>query len=206
MGGAGVMAHRPAIAPVVAPALVDHLVESQRGLVALRPALGQIERWGVELRRRLEGGARLLVAGNGGSAALAQHLVGEMVGRYDRERPPFSALALTAETAGLTAIGNDYGFEHTFARQVAAHGRPGDVLIGLSTSGKSPNLLRAVRAARSAGVTSWAMTGPRPNPLAATADDAVAIECAGAPCVQDVHQVAVHLVCLAFELSGGDDR
>jgi D-sedoheptulose 7-phosphate isomerase len=205
MGG-GVMLPRPDTAPAVAPALVDHLVESQRGLVALRPVLGQIEGWGSDLRRRMASGARLLVAGNGGSAALAQHLVGEMVGRYDRERPPFSALALTAETAGLTAIGNDYGFEHTFARQVTAHGRPGDVLIGLSTSGRSPNLLHGVAAARPAGVTSWAMTGARPNPLAAAVDDAVAVECGSTSCVQDVHQVAVHLMCLAFELAGEGDR
>ncbi|MFP3902428.1 MAG: SIS domain-containing protein [Acidimicrobiia bacterium] len=196
----------PAAAPAAAPALADHLAESQRGLLALRPALGLIERWGAELRHRLEAGARLLVAGNGGSAALSQHLVGEMVGRFDRERAPFSALALSAETAGLTAIGNDYGFEHTFARQVTAHGRPGDMLVALSTSGRSPNLLHAVVAARAAGVTTWAITGPRPNPLAGAADDVLAIDCAGTPCVQDVHQVAVHLVCLAVELAGEGDR
>lgn len=200
------MVPRPTTAPSAAPALADHLAESQRGLLALRPALGLIARWGAELRHRLEAGARLLVAGNGGSAALSQHLVGEMVGRYDRERRPFSALALNAETAGLTAIGNDYGFEHTYARQVTAHGRPGDVLMALSTSGRSPNLLRAVVAARAAGVTTWAITGPRPNPLAGAADDVLAIDCAGTPCVQDVHQVAVHLVCLAVELAGEGDR
>jgi len=187
-------------------ALADHLVESQRGLVALRPSLAQIERWGRELRRRLAGGARLLVAGNGGSAALAQHLAAEMVGRYDRHRPPFSALALTTETAGLTAIGNDYGFDQAFARQVAAHGRPGDVLVALSTSGRSANVLQAVTTARAIGVACWAMTGPRPNPLAEVAEDALAVDCTSAPSVQDVHQVAVHLVCLAFELSGEDDR
>jgi D-sedoheptulose 7-phosphate isomerase len=182
--------------------LLDHLDESQRGLAALAGKLGQIERWGAVLRRRLEDGGRLLVAGNGGSAALAHHLAGELVGRYDRERRPFSALALSAETAGLTAIGNDYGFDECFARQVEAHGRPGDVLLALSTSGASVNLLRAVDAARDARVEAWAMTGPAPNPLAGAVDEALTVDCAGTPSVQDVQQVAVHLLCLAFELAG----
>ena len=181
---------------------MDHLDESRRGLAALAGKLGQIERWGAVLRRRLEDGGRLLVAGNGGSAALGHHLAGELVGRYDRERRPFSALALSAETAGLTAIGNDYGFDQCFARQVEAHGRPGDVLLALSTSGASVNLLRAVDAARGAGVEAWAMTGPAPNPLAGAVDDVLTVDCAGTPSVQDVQQVAVHLLCLAFELAG----
>jgi D-sedoheptulose 7-phosphate isomerase len=179
-----------------------HLMESQRGLGSLEPELHRLERWGGVLRLRLEQGGRLLVAGNGGSAALAQHLVGELVGRYDRERRPFSALALCAETAGLTAIGNDYGYDEVFARQVLAHGRPGDVLVTLSTSGRSPNLLRAAAEGRGCGLTSWAMTGPAPNPLAEAVDDVLAIDCPGTPSVQDVQQVAVHLLCLAFELAG----
>ena len=142
------------------------------------------------------------MAGNGGSAALAHHLVGELVGRYDRERRPFSALDLSAEPSGLTAIGNDYGYDEVFARQVVAHGRPGDVLVLLSTSGRSSNLLRAAAAARSAGMVTWAMTGPTPNPLADAVDDVLVADCPGTPNVQDVQQVAVHLLCLAFELAG----
>ncbi|HEX6418119.1 MAG TPA: SIS domain-containing protein [Acidimicrobiales bacterium] len=186
----------------VVPALGDHLAASQRGLDALRDELARLTSWGTTMRGRLEHGARLLVAGNGGSAALAHHLVGELVGRFDRERPPFAALALSAETAGLTAIGNDYGYDEVFARQVAAHGRPGDLLIALSTSGRSPNLLRAADAARAGGLDVWAMTGPAPNPLGDVADDLLAIPCPGTPTVQDVHQVAVHLLCLAFESAG----
>src|SRR5918994_5915687 len=170
-----------------------HLAASQDGLASLEPQLDRIARWGQVLRRRLERGGRLLVAGNGGSAALAHHLAGEMVGRYDREREPFSALALSGDPAGLTAIGNDYGYDQCFARQVEAHGRPGDVLLALSTSGASVNLLRAVDAARGAGVEAWAMTGPPPNPLAGAVDDALTVDCAGTPSVQDVQQVAVHL-------------
>ncbi|HEX6423032.1 MAG TPA: SIS domain-containing protein [Acidimicrobiales bacterium] len=187
----------------VVPALGDHLAASQRGLDALRDELARLTSWGTTMRGRLEHGARLLVAGNGGSAALAHHLVGELVGRFDRERPPFAALALSAETAGLTAIGNDYGYDEVFARQVAAHGRPGDLLIALSTSGRSPNLLRAADAARAGGLVIWAMTGPAPNPLGDLADDLLAVPCPGTPTVQDVHQVAVHLLCLAFESAGG---
>lgn len=183
--------------------LCDHLVASRRGLDALVPELPRLARWGRVLRRRLERGNRLLVAGNGGSAALGHHLVGELVGRYDRERPPFSALALSAESAGLTAIGNDYGYDEVFARQIVAHGRPGDVAVLLSTSGRSANLLRAATDARRCGVATWAMTGPTPNPLAAAVDDVLAADCEGTPNVQDVQQVAVHLLCLAFEVAGG---
>jgi D-sedoheptulose 7-phosphate isomerase len=182
--------------------LCDHLAASRRGLESLTPELARLTRWGRLLRRRLERGNRLLVAGNGGSAALAHHLVGELVGRYDRERRPFSALDLSAEPSGLTAIGNDYGYDEVFARQVVAHGRPGDVLVLLSTSGRSSNLLRAAAEARSAGMVTWAMTGPTPNPLADAVDDVLVADCAGTPNVQDVQQVAVHLLCLAFELAG----
>jgi D-sedoheptulose 7-phosphate isomerase len=176
-----------------------HLAASQDGLASLEPQLDRIARWGQVLRHRLERGGRLLVAGNGGSAALAHHLAGEMVGRYDREREPFSALALSGDPASVTAIGNDYGYDEVFARQVLAHGRQGDVLVALSTSGRSANLLRAVDAGRRSGLTAWAMTGPSPNPLAEAADDVVAVPCPDTPSVQDVHQVAVHLLCLAFE-------
>jgi D-sedoheptulose 7-phosphate isomerase len=179
--------------------LEAHLVSSQRGLAALAAELDRLTRWGTTLRRRLEHGGRLLVAGNGGSAALAHHLAGELVGRFDREREPFSALALSGDPAGVTAIGNDYGYDEVFARQVLAHGGQGDLLIALSTSGRSPNLLRAVEAARRVGLTAWAMTGPSPNPLADATDDTLAVHCGDTPSVQDVHQVAVHLLCLAFE-------
>jgi D-sedoheptulose 7-phosphate isomerase len=176
-----------------------HLAASQDGLASLASELERLERWGRHLRRRLEAGGRLLVAGNGGSAALAHHLAAELVGRYDRERAPFSALALTGDPASVTAIGNDYGYDEVFARQVHAHGRQDDVLVALSTSGRSPNLLRAVDAGRRVGLTAWALTGPSPNPLFAAADDAVAVPCPDTPSVQDVHQVAVHLLCVAFE-------
>ncbi len=108
----------------------------------------RLERWGSELAGVLGRGGRLLAVGNGGSACQAQHLTAELVGRYRDDREPFSALALCTEMSALTAIGNDYGIEHLFARQVRGHGRPGDVLVALSTSGRSPNVLAAVDGGR----------------------------------------------------------
>ncbi|MGW7334291.1 D-sedoheptulose-7-phosphate isomerase, partial [Streptomyces sp. NPDC054840] len=120
-------------------------------------------------------------------------------GRYREERPAYSAIALHAETSSVTAIGNDYGFEQVFARQVAAHGRDGDVLILLSTSGRSGNLLSAALTARATGVEVWALTGPAPNPLAEVADQALCIDTASTATVQEAHLVAVHLLCESFD-------
>jgi len=142
-----------------------HLEDLRRALVLLERDLPVLERWGEELAERLVLGGRALVAGNGGSAALAQHLTAELVGRYRSERMPLSALALHADTSALTAIVNDYGPEQAFARQVRAHGRPGDVLVALSTSGRSPNVLAAARAATDFGLTVWALCGPPGRPL-----------------------------------------
>ena len=146
-------------------------------------------------------GGKLLTAGNGGSAAEAQHLSGELVGRLHpaRERPPLAAIALHADTSALTAIANDYGVAEAFARQVRAHGRRDDVLIALSTSGRSENVLRAVEAARDLGLVVWAMTGTVPNPLGSWSDDVLAVRTPTTATVQEVHQVAIHLVCEAVD-------
>ncbi|NGO11783.1 SIS domain-containing protein [Streptomyces sp. HC44] len=164
-----------------------------------RDGLGRIAEWGGRLAVVLPAGGRLLAAGNGGSAAQAQHLTAELVGRYRQERPGYSAIALHAETSSVTAIGNDYGFEHVFARQVSAHGRPGDVLMLLSTSGRSANLITAAVTGRAAGLRVWAMTGPGPNPLAEAADEALCIDADGTATVQEAHLVAVHLLCECFD-------
>ncbi|MFF8034655.1 MULTISPECIES: SIS domain-containing protein [unclassified Streptomyces] len=164
-----------------------------------RHALPRIAEWGGRLGTVLTDGGRLLAAGNGGSAAQAQHLTAELVGRYRRERRAYSALALHAETSSVTAIGNDYGFDHVYARQVIAHGRPGDVLMLLSTSGRSANLIAAAVAARRAGLGVWALTGPGPNPLAEAADEALCVEAGSTATVQETHLVAVHLLCESFD-------
>jgi D-sedoheptulose 7-phosphate isomerase len=161
--------------------------------------VGVATRWGEQLAELLGSGARLLVAGNGGSAAQAQHLTAELVGRYDGDRRAFSAIALHAETSSMTAILNDYGGNEVFARQIEAHGRPGDVCLLMSTSGKSPNLVTAACRAKAAGLLVWAMTGARPNPLAQLSDDQLCVDAERTCTVQEVHLVAVHLICEAMD-------
>jgi D-sedoheptulose 7-phosphate isomerase len=176
-----------------------HVSALSRALRTLGEQWQTTGRWGGHLATHLAGGGRLLAAGNGGSAAQAQHLTAELVGRYHNDRRPFSALALHAETSSMTAIANDYGTEEIFARQVEAHGRTDDVLILLSTSGTSPNILTAAKRAHACGLTVWALTGPAPNPLAALADDALCVPAQKAATVQEIHLVAVHLVCEALD-------
>jgi D-sedoheptulose 7-phosphate isomerase len=175
---------------------IDNLNEALR---SPQTRLETARRWGRQLAIPLLAGHRLLVAGNGGSAAEAQHLTAELVGRYVADRPPLSALALHAETSSLTAIGNDYGAAEAYARQVAAHGRPGDVVLLLSASGRSQNVLAAAERGRSLGLTVWAMTGPAPNPLAAVADEAICVAGADTAIVQEVHLVAIHALCDALD-------
>ncbi|PZE27279.1 MULTISPECIES: SIS domain-containing protein [unclassified Curtobacterium] len=178
--------------------VLDHIAASVPVIASLAEHGDHIAAWADDLASRLGRGQRLLAAGNGGSAAEAQHLTSELVGRFDGDRPAFSAISLHAESSAVTAIGNDYGYEHVFARQVHAHARAGDVLVLLSTSGKSENLLNAARAARSIGVRTWAMTGSRPNPLAEVVDDAICIDGPSAN-VQEAQLVLVHALCRAME-------
>jgi phosphoheptose isomerase len=180
--------------------LPRHLPLLRRALTDLERQAGLVERWGAELAAVLGGGGRMLAAGNGGSAGEAQHLTAEIVGRFETpDRRPLSAIALSAETSSLTAIGNDFGFEHVFARQVQAHGRPGDVLVLLTTSGRSRNLVRAAEAGRAEGLQVWAMTGPAPNSVADLADEVLAIDVASTTAVQEAQLVAVHALCAALE-------
>jgi phosphoheptose isomerase len=179
--------------------LSQHLAELRQALDSLAASGDLIEAWGRELATVLVGGGRLMAAGNGGSAAEAQHLTAELVGRFLEERRPLSALCLSAETSTLTAVLNDYGAEEVFARQVEAHGRPGDVLMLLSTSGRSPNVVRAAERAALCGVTVWAMTGPAPNPLAEKADAVLAVDAPSTGAVQEVQLVAVHALCAAVD-------
>ena len=177
----------------------EHFVALRRALAEMDAAGSRIESWGRHLAGVLAGGGRLLACGNGGSAAEAQHLTGELVGRYLHDRRPLSAIALHADTSALTAIGNDYGETELFARQVVAHGRPGDVLVTLSTSGTSRNVVSAVKAAHEVGMTTWALTGPAPNTLAAISDDAIAVPAPSMATVQEIHLVVVHVLCAALD-------
>lgn len=178
--------------------VVDHVAASVPVIASLVDHKDHIAEWADDIAGRLVAGRRLLAAGNGGSAAEAQHLTSELTGRFEGDRPAYSAISLHAETSAVTAIGNDYGYDQVFARQVSAHARAGDVLVLLSTSGKSPNLLRAAEAARAVGARSLALTGPRPNPLADLVDDAICIDGPSAN-VQEAQLVLVHALCKAME-------
>lgn len=180
-----------------------HVAALATALPALDAQIDLLERWGATLAERLPRGARLLAAGNGGSAAQAQHLTAEIVGRYCTERRPLSAIALHTEPSALTAICNDYGLEEAFARQVAAHGRAGDICILLSTSGSSRNVVAAARRARELRILTWAITGPAPNPLAAICDEALCLDTLETSTVQELHLVAIHLLCAAMDRSLG---
>ncbi|MBF4996210.1 SIS domain-containing protein [Nocardia sp. BSTN01] len=165
----------------------------------VRPSVAHIWAWGERLACVYRDGGRLFACGNGGSAAEAQHLTAELTGRFREERRPLSAVALHADTSSVTAIANDYGFDEMFARQLRAHGRPGDVLVAMSTSGSSGNVVAAAKAAADIGLTSWALTGPAPNSLASLCDDAVAVEAESTATVQEVHLVLVHALCTALD-------
>ena len=181
------------------PCAHDHLAELVLAVQQFEPCVDVADAWGTRLAAVLDRGGRLLAAGNGGSAAQAQHLTAELVGRYRDDRPPYSAICLSAETSSLTAIANDYPSEELFARQVEAHGRPGDVLVLMSTSGTSPNIVAAARRGRSCGMQVWALTGPRPNPLADAADEALCVDAAFTATVQELHLVALHIICAALD-------
>lgn len=155
--------------------------------------------------KALQGGGKLLIAGNGGSAADAQHLAGEFLSRFRHERRPLPAIALTTDTSVLTAIGNDYGFERVFERQVRGLGRPGDVFLALSTSGKSHNVLSALRAAREIGVATIGFSGAGGGAMHEMCDLMLAVPSDDTPIVQQIHMVAGHAICGLVEqaLAGG---
>jgi D-sedoheptulose 7-phosphate isomerase len=154
------------------------------------------------IRAVLRNGGKLLLFGNGGSAADAQHAAAEFVGRFAREREALAAIALTTDTSILTAVANDYGFEQIFARQVRALGRPGDALIAISTSGRSPNVLQAVKAGAELGLQTIALTGEADSELARLAHIVLAVPSAHTAQVQECHMALLHALCEAAEANG----
>jgi D-sedoheptulose 7-phosphate isomerase len=147
------------------------------------------------LRQALRDGRTVLVCGNGGSAADAQHFAAELVGRFTRERRAWPALALTTDTSALTAIGNDYGFDRVFARQVEAHGRPGDVLVGISTSGGSTNVLAADETAKARGLVTIGLTGRDGGALGRAVDVHLNVPSPSTARTQEVHITLLHVLC-----------
>jgi D-sedoheptulose 7-phosphate isomerase len=184
----------------------DHFVALSEAAHRTRAAAPVIAAWGAQLARTLSAGGRLLACGNGGSAAEAQHLTGELVGRYRLDRGPYSAIALHTDTSAATAILNDYGEHQVFARQVRAHGRPGDILVALSTSGRSENVVAAVKDAQDLGLHTWAITGPAPNPLCSLCESAITVDAATTATVQELHLSIIHALCEAFDAEIGAGR
>ena len=160
-----------------------------------------------QMEKSLRAGGKVLLAGNGGSAADAQHIAGELLSRLNFDRAPLAAIALTTDSAVVTAIGNDYGYDEVFARQVKGLGRSGDVFVAISTSGKSPNILKAVEAAKEIGVTTVAFTGNANTPLGGMCDIALRAPTPSTPQIQQVYFTAAHAICELVEIAlFGDKR
>ena len=169
----------------------DHIAAAER----LRGVSGDIERLAARAKAALSRGGKLMFVGNGGSAADAQHIAAEIIGRYKQDRPGYAALALTTDTSALTSIANDYGFEQVFARQVEGLGQRGDVLLALSTSGKSPNILAALRLARERGLVTIGFTGTKGENLRALCDHLLVTPSDDTPVIQQIHLAVAHGIC-----------
>lgn len=168
------------------------VAESFHTLAELSPTIAEIaERCATALKA----GGKVMFCGNGGSAADSQHLAAEFVGRYKLERPALNSVALTVDTSILTAVGNDYGYDEVFRRQVEGIGKAGDVLIGLSTSGNSRNVVLAFEKARSMGITTVALTGAGGGKMKETADIALPVPAAITNHIQEMHITCGHLIC-----------
>jgi D-sedoheptulose 7-phosphate isomerase len=188
-------------------AIAAHQVEKLRSIwkehlevAKALPELSSVVSSAVDLiAASLEAGNTLFLCGNGGSAADAQHIVAELTGRFLRERRPLRALALHGNTSALTAIGNDYGFDRVFARELAAHARPGDVLLAISTSGNSPNILRAIEAARQCQVSVIGLTGESGGQMLAACDLCLCVPSKSTARIQEMHITIGHAMCELLE-------
>lgn len=172
--------------------LQEHLAAIQK---LLDSKISDIEQSGQLICEALTSGRKVLLCGNGGSAADAQHIAAELVGCYEKQRRSWPAIALTTDTSALTAVSNDLGYEQVFARQVLGLAQPGDVLVAISTSGKSKNVLRAAEQAREVGCKTIALTGANAEPLASLSDLVVAVPSSRTSRIQEVHITVGHLWC-----------
>lgn len=182
------------IASLVADRICES-VEVKESVLRSPAMLAMIAKVGVELRRCLHGGRRVYIFGNGGSAADAQHIAAELAGRYLRERPGLPCIALTTNTSTLTAIGNDYSYDAVFSRQLEGLACRGDVVIGISTSGNSGNVIRALEYAKSKGTRTVALTGRSGGKLKAIADYCLCVPSEATPRIQEVHILLGHILC-----------
>ena len=183
----------------VEAALAGH----RRAVDAVADMGAGLHRAAETLQRTFASGGRLYICGNGGSASDAQHFAAELTGRYVRDRPGYPAVALTTDTSALTAIGNDYGFERIFARQLESLGRPGDCLVAISTSGHSANVMAAVESARREGIGTIGLLGRDGGALATAVDQALVVPVSETARVQEAHILILHLLCESLEAPGG---
>jgi D-sedoheptulose 7-phosphate isomerase len=178
----------------------EHQSVAAASAAALAGPFGRLVDCGV---RAIRGGGKVLLFGNGGSAADAQHLATELTIRYIRDREPIAAIALTTDTSALTAAGNDLGFDQVFARQIRALGRPGDLALGISTSGKSPNVIRGLEAARDLGLAAAALSGGDGGDLTGLADPLLVVPSATTARIQEMHITLGQMFCGALERALG---
>jgi D-sedoheptulose 7-phosphate isomerase len=178
--------------------ILNQISEAQDVMQAMsldKALLASIESSAQSCVKALRSGGKILLAGNGGSAADAQHIAGEFVSRFAYDRPGLASVALTTDTSILTAIGNDYGYERLFSRQIEALGQKGDIFIAYSTSGQSPNILAALEAARAQGLVCIGMMGNRGGPMPDLCDHVLAIPSEKTPKIQEGHLVVGHILC-----------
>ena len=184
---------------IMSETIQNRIEEHVAAAKALESDAGTIERIADLIASSIEGGGKIMLCGNGGSAADAQHVAAEFVGRFEKERRAYPAIALTANSSAVTAIGNDYGFEHVFSRQVEAFAKKGDVLVGISTSGSSKNVLNAMRAAKKIGCTTIGVTGKKGDALRELSDISFSASSDVTAGIQEVHILFWHIVCTLID-------
>lgn len=179
--------------------VISRLEETARNYQTLTAQASAISRIGLTIVERMRDGGLTMFCGNGGSAADAQHLAAELQGRFLHDRRPMSSVALTTNTSTLTAIGNDYGYDQVFDRQVIGLGRPSDVLVGLSTSGNSRNVIRAIEAAKDMGIYTLGLTGSGGGAMAEICDDCIRVPSDHTARIQEMHIAVGHMLCEIIE-------
>lgn len=184
--------------------ITDQIQETQRIMLAMlanEELHARVEAAAEACITSIKNGGKILLAGNGGSAADAQHIAGEFVSRFNFDRPGMSAIALTTDTSILTSVGNDYGYEKLFARQVQAHAKAGDIFIAYSTSGKSPNVIAGLHEAKKRGVVCIGMTGSHGGPMKELCEYYLEVPSCETPKIQEGHAVLGHILCGLVELA-----
>lgn len=182
---------------------IEQVIFEHEHLISLlkqnKEFISKIDRAVSMLATAIKNKKKILVCGNGGSAADSQHLAGELVGRFQKEREPIECISLTTNTSIITAIGNDYGFDRIFARQIDATGKNGDVVILISTSGKSTNIIEAAKSARMKKMKIISLTGYEPNMLSEMSDLTISVPSKSTPRIQEIHSIIIHLICGILE-------